>query len=232
MRIFYGDQDGNIQKAQLVTAGITFKWSQLVGNGNQPANPIITGAGVGGGGGVGVGALFRIPFAGGSTILGSTDSPTWNAIEIAGNKVVVGSNKGSLYIEDEVFPSSGAGKLTAAATLSGAVTGAPAFGSDQTLHIASSDKKLFVRDAAGAALWDADLGAASYSSPALDCARDSNGQKISAPGVVYVGADDGFLYAFVTDSHGLDTTSPWPKFHRDPKNRANTAYPLAEFECP
>ncbi|HEY3544469.1 MAG TPA: PQQ-binding-like beta-propeller repeat protein [Propionicimonas sp.] len=235
-KVFFGDELGNLRLVELIAGGPTPKWSKATGI-LIPANPVITDIGVAlGGSSVVSGGLFRIALDGTGEAPAAAGTPLWNLLDVktaTGNSVAAGSGDGHLFVEDEAFAAVTApAALAPKMTLSGAIKAAPAFGSDKALYIASADQKLFVRDLQGNALWDAELGSSSYSSPALDCARDSNGQAISAPGVVYVGADDGFLYAFITDSHGLDVDSPWPKFHRDPKNRANTGFDLTTFRCP
>jgi outer membrane protein assembly factor BamB len=100
-------------------------------------------------------------------------------------------------------------------------------GHDGILHVSSDSKKLYALDLQGNSLWAADLGAASEASPALAC----NPSDATLPGIVYVGANDGKLYAFITDSKGIDVKSPWPKFHRDPRNSGDSTVDLATFEC-
>ncbi|HEY3382918.1 MAG TPA: hypothetical protein VGK32_14175, partial [Vicinamibacterales bacterium] len=232
-QVVLADKSGNLRAIDLIAGGPTPSWTTAIG-GLIASNPIFTSQGIALGGSSGVsGGMFHLSSLGTGGVLAGYGAPLWNPIGIKtalGDLVAVGSEDGRLFIEDETF--SATAMLTPKMTLSGALGAAPAFGSDQALYIASADQKLFVRDLQGNALWDAELGSSSFSSPALDCARDSNGQAISAPGVVYVGADDGFLYSFITDSHGLDVDSPWPKFHRDPKNRANTGFDLKTFRCP
>ena len=112
--------------------------------------------------------------------------------------------------------------------------GAPAIGSDGSIYVSTQAAKFKALDESGIILWSIDLSGASESSPALDCSRDDLGAaKPGRPGVAYVGSDGGFLYAFITDSRGIDTRSPWPKFHRDPRNTADASLDLAaEFTCP
>ena len=147
---------------------------------------------------------------------------------------MAGSSNGVLQLANETLTTSNTTNLGG-----GAIVGAPAVGSDKVIYVSTRGKKLFALDTApgtpetATKLWEVDLGASSDSSPALDCSRDASGAAIPGrPGVLYVGADDGKLYAFITDSRGLDTTAPWPKFHRDPRNSADATVDLNTFKCP
>jgi len=66
----------------------------------------------------------------------------------------------------------------------------------------------------------------------IDCTRDDTGTAISAPGVVYVKSGSTSLSAIVVDSHGIDTTAPWPKYQHDPRNTGNVDTPMTDFVCP
>ena len=75
----------------------------------------------------------------------------------------------------------------------------PAIGSDGTVYIGSTDKKLYaINGKNGAKLWESETGDYVWSSPA-----------IGSDGTVYVGSWDNMLYAIKTDSKGL-AKSPWP----------------------
>lgn len=68
-------------------------------------------------------------------------------------------------------------------------------------------------------------------SPTLDCSRDGQGQaRPGLPGVLYIGANSGHLFAFIVDSRGLDTTADWPKYQHDPRNTGNPLTVL--IPCP
>jgi hypothetical protein len=66
---------------------------------------------------------------------------------------------------------------------------------------------------------------------AIDCPRGPGGLPLPAIGTLYVASGDGTIYAFVTDSIGLDTTAPWPKSQHDPRNSGSAGTALAEFVC-
>ncbi|MHB8873805.1 MAG: hypothetical protein ACYC8T_08995 [Myxococcaceae bacterium] len=83
-------------------------------------------------------------------------------------------------------------------------------------------------------LWSvSSLGNDIQSSVALDCARSPQGAALPGrPGTLYLGSNNGKLYAFVVDSRGIDTTAPWPKYQHDPRNTGNSSTALSEFSCP
>lgn len=62
-------------------------------------------------------------------------------------------------------------------------------------------------------LWQFETRAAIHSSPV-----------IGADGTLYVGCDDGFLYAISTESRQL-ADSPWPMFSRDPQHNSRAGGP-------
>ncbi|MBT6450194.1 MAG: PQQ-like beta-propeller repeat protein, partial [Verrucomicrobiales bacterium] len=79
------------------------------------------------------------------------------------------------------------------------VSSSPAIGSDGTVYVGSSDKKLYaINGKSGAKLWEFKTGDYVTSSPA-----------IGSDGTLYVGSVDYKLYAIKTDSKGL-AKSPWP----------------------
>jgi len=65
----------------------------------------------------------------------------------------------------------------------------------------------------------------------LDCTRDAAGQPLPRPGVWYM-AQGTRLRAFIIDSHGIDTTAPWPKGQHDPHNSGDSSVDLNQFACP
>ncbi len=87
-----------------------------------------------------------------------------------------------------------------------ATVGGAALGSDGRIYL-SAGNGLRVLDPDGTECWSYPFpGEMVLSHPA-----------IAPDGTVYVGANDGYLYAFYTESRGL-ADSPWPKFHRDNRN--------------
>jgi outer membrane protein assembly factor BamB len=91
-------------------------------------------------------------------------------------------------------------------------------------YATTSTGHLWALDSSGAAVWSTDavatpLGAGPLGFPTIAPAR---------PGrlpTLLVGDGSGALHAVVVDT-GLDTTSPWPKSHRDLRNTGNSAAPL------
>lgn len=228
--VYFGDANGRVQAYSLNSTGNCLPltgWPVNVGAGNAPTNPIITDAGIAGGGGVGVGRLFSIPAAGGSPIHQDTGSPTWNVVMTSDNELVAGTDSGKL-----LFASDSLQAPPRSTPLVGGIVGAPAIGSDKRLYVATDAGMLYSLDQNGAVEWSVDLSDRSESSPALDCARRSDGSIDSTrPGTLYVGTDGDKLIAVVVDSKGIDVDSPWPKFHRDPRNSGDASVDLRRFEC-
>ena len=106
--------------------------------------------------------------------------------------------------KEPVQPSATKAKATAGIKLWEFKTGyrvhsSPAIGSDGTVYVGSSDKKLYaINGQSGEKKWEFETGAGVSSSPA-----------IGPDGTVYVGSYDNKLYAIKTDSKGL-AKSPWP----------------------
>lgn len=228
-QLWFGDAVGNVQGFEFGNSG----WSQLggwpvlVGAGNAPANPIVTASGIAGGGGVGVGRLFSIPLNGGSPVHFETQSPTWNMVQTSAKELVAGTDSGKLFFASEDLQGT-----PRSVSLSGAIIGAPAIGADKRLYVSTRGSKLYALTSSGTVDWELDLGHASESSPALDCARHPDGSiDPSRPGTLYVGTDGGKLFAMVVDSKGIDVDAPWPKLHRDPRNSSNASVDLRQFEC-
>jgi hypothetical protein len=127
----------------------------------------------------------------------------------------------------------------ATASGAGSFVGAPALGASNILYMASASGPSTTIGEVSAwrtgnleMLWklNDNVGRAE-ASPALDCARGSDGTGLSAPhGVLYVPSLDGRLYSFVVDSRGLDTSAPWPKYQHDARNTGNPSTPISS--CP
>ncbi|QRN97513.1 PQQ-like beta-propeller repeat protein [Archangium violaceum] len=122
---------------------------------------------------------------------------------------------------------------------SGSYKAAPVLGAGGLVYTASMRSQ--PSDRPDVAAWSSDLrtllwrltdsvGAVS-ASPALDCARAGDGGASPASlGTLYVGSEDGKLYAFVVDSRGLDTHAPWPRYQHDSRNTGNPETPISS--CP
>ena len=83
----------------------------------------------------------------------------------------------------------------------------PAIGSDGTVYVGSSDKKLYaINGKNGVKRWEFKTGSYVSSSPA-----------IGSDGMVYVGSEDKKLYAIKTNSKGL-AKSPWPMRGQNPQH--------------
>jgi hypothetical protein len=133
-----------------------------------------------------------------------------------------------------------AGSLVEGVNIGAVVRSAPAIGLEvfdddrepkRTVFLASTSGTILSLDKESNIEWSSVISSRSLTSPALDCARDSAGNVVNKPGTLYVGSEDGKLYAIMVDSQGIDTAAPWSKFHRDPRNTANGDTALNSFSC-
>jgi hypothetical protein len=199
---------------------------------------------VGGNGGTrNQGAVFSIPTSGDAT---PPVAPSWlfptssnsRADQPAigpGNVVFFGSNNLPGNKSGLAAISLGGSDLTDFQSGAGVFRGAPVLGKDGTLYSAGTEGTSGTLGAWNrdnrSNIWTLPGGVGLNAlSPALDCARDGAGvARAENLGVLYVPAG-GRLYAFVVDSRGLDTSAPWPKYQRDPRNTGNPATPITS--CP
>jgi hypothetical protein len=72
--------------------------------------------------------------------------------------------------------------------------------------------------------WSKQLEGTVSASPNLAC-----GSAAGHPGTLYVATEAGKLYSIVVDSHGLDSSAPWPKYQHDARNTGN---PATMLSCP
>ena len=110
--------------------------------------------------------------------------------------------------------------------------GTPVVGANNNFYLAAesgSGTGVYGMDSSGTSVWTDTplLNSSSQSSPTLGCLKD--GTEVVGS-YLYVGDDSGNFYSFITDSKGLNTTSSWPKFHRDQGNTADASKTLTE--CP
>lgn len=238
MILFFGESAGRVRIFYyfmgILTSGVGF---QLPGA--SRTRRIVVAKGTSAAGATQPGTyLFSVPDTGvadgGAWVL-EAPFPTQDAIQLRDGRLVAGTADGGLF---SAFEGADAGVLDSTGSTD-PVTSAPAAGEDGTLYVLVGDSpkatRLVALDGQFRRLWAADLGpnVVSRSSVTLDCTRDPQGRPVTgAPGVAYLGTDDGRLIAVVVDSRGLDVDAPWPKLHRDPRNTANAATSMEPYRCP
>jgi hypothetical protein len=113
----------------------------------------------------------------------------------------------------------------------GPITAAPVLGQGGLVYALNTSGQLSVLDNTLKLHWSAPVSGTGFNvSPNLDCNRDSSGTPRAGPGVLYVQSNDGMLTAILVDSHGLDTSSPWPRYQHDARNTGNSTTPIEA--CP
>jgi hypothetical protein len=227
--VFYGDLNGGLLATTFTTVWINkSSWGTsgklaVGGSGQRVGGPALQGTALGSsvrsfgvvgaqvsdgtklpnsfpGSGVTVDPGVPTAGAGGQTFVGVTIS--------AGKALLKGSVSNGQFIS----------KSTAAQ-----VTAAPIAGSGDRLYTVDEDGTLQVWTQSDLTeVWSQLLSATVTASPNLSCGLGG------APGTLYIGTETGQLYAIVSDSIGLDSTSPWPKYQHDIRNTGNPSTPL----CP
>jgi outer membrane protein assembly factor BamB len=145
--------------------------------------------------------------------------------------LIVGTNDGKLH---RLGPPASGSEWTDVWTrdLGAGVTGAlvakpESDGAGAVVYAVNARGDLYALDASGATVWstagDAShlLGTYSLTFPTIAPAQPGTGRLPT----LYVGSAEGKLYAVVVDTD-LDTSSPWPKSHRDIKNTSNADLPI------
>jgi hypothetical protein len=147
---------------------------------------------------------------------------------------VVGST-GTTYFGDgtnQLLMGNPASSTLTGSASSGAVIASPALGQGGLVYALNQSGELWVFNGSLAPQWAVQLpGASSFTaSPNLDCHRDATGAANAGPGVLYAASTAGTIYAILVDSHGLDSSAPWPKYQHDSRNTGNRSTPLSP--CP
>jgi outer membrane protein assembly factor BamB len=182
----------------------------------------------------GDGGVFAIAASNGAQTWSFTDAgdprTAWNPSVATGGTVFFG-DEGSKLTSVAI----GSSTPTAQVTSAGISRGAPILGNDGTVYIADSlTNAISARSSTSLTpIWSVNTfnGNPFEASLALDCSRDG-GVPVSQPGVLYAPDNLRNLFCFVTDSHGIDFLSPWPKYQHDPRNTGNQQTPLGQFGCP
>jgi hypothetical protein len=118
-----------------------------------------------------------------------------------------------------------AGGDVVTASTSAQITAAPVLGDGEWLYTADSTGTLQAWGRADLTTrWSKQLSGNVSASPNLAC-----GVGAGHPGTLYVATEGGKLYSIVVDSHGLDASTPWPKYQHDTRNTGNPSTPLT---CP
>ncbi len=182
----------------------------------------------------GDGGVFAIATSNGAQTWAFTDAgdrrTAWNPSVATGGTVFFG-DEGSKLTSVAI----GSPTPSAQATGAGISRGAPILGNDGTVYIADwSTNTISARSSTSLTpIWSVNNfnGNPFEASLALDCSRDG-GVSVSRPGVLYAPDNLRNLFCFITDSHGIDFFSPWPKYQHDPRNTGNQQTPLSQFGCP
>jgi outer membrane protein assembly factor BamB len=159
-----------------------------------------------------------------------SSKPSASAV-ILGSDLLLGTNDGKLHRLTP--PGAGSGAWTdlwsALPALSSSVRGvlvAEQDGDGVVAYAVTGDGQLHALDADGHARWSttgetpSPLGISPLTFPTIAPATSA-----SQLPTLYVGSDDGHLYAVVVDS-ALDPSSPWPKSHHDVRNTGNADAPV------
>ena len=166
-----------------------------------------------------------------SSLLITLPSKPCASAVILGTDLLLGTNDGKLHRLTP--PTSGSGAWTdlwsALPALSSSVLGvlvAAQDGDGVVAYAVTGDGQLHALDADGHARWSttgettSPLGISPLTFPTIAPAASA-----SQLPTLYVGSDDGHLYAVVVDST-LDPRSPWPKSHHDVRNTGNADAPV------
>jgi hypothetical protein len=120
---------------------------------------------------------------------------------------------------------------------SGAIVAAPLLAAAPDagvlLYDVTQNGYLEVRNGALATAWTEQLVTTGgfLASPNADCRRsDAGTPSTAAPGILYLASTTGQVFAIFTDSVGLDTRAPWPRYQHDARSTGNSTTPLTQ--CP
>jgi hypothetical protein len=225
---------GSIKSYALNTSGnwtSTATWTQSLGV--VPSSLAVMNTHAFGGGQSGLtGNVFSVVLDGGQAPTSyPTASPAWN-VSIGGQDggvAVVGLNNSTLF----ALSIADGGSQTIDTT-GEIIKAAPVWGAGGYLYTAGAIAgTIQARQPLNNVIWDFTPGAGALfeASPNLDCARLADGGLASGlPGVLYVAATDGRVYALIVDSRGLDPSAPWPRYQHDSRNTGNPATPITQ--CP
>jgi len=99
------------------------------------------------------------------------------------------------------------------ASLGSGITAPPTIGADGNIYVATMDGRLVSLRADGSLAWEGALtNVAINSAPMIDPCNQT----------LYIGSSDGYLFAVLTDSNGLDPGS-WPHFRHDYQGTGNAS---------
>ena len=233
---YYGDYLGKLQ-AFIFSGGVWSSksgWPIVLGNNLVAQTPAVYGTTLVTGGVAATGGVFGVDVTNVSLKWSlALNEAAWNPSVGDGGIVLIGSTDRKL----RAIPVGGDGGMVLDVSSAGVISGAPVWGEGNLVYAADDSGHVQSWNASTLGLeWD--LGDSSrpgavQASVALDCSRDSLGQPVAGrPGVMYIGSKNGHLYSFITDSRGIDTSAPWPKYQHDPRNTGNAQTPLSQFACP
>jgi hypothetical protein len=175
--------------------------------------------------------LFAVPTDGGGVTFLTDGGATYPSIVGSGPNAQALVGVGNTLVQANLQ----GGAVVGTVSLDGGqMYGAPAIGSDRHIFIATSVGEVRDLNPDLSTYWSLLLPGTVpvWASPALDCSRYPDAGVAPRPGTLYVLSVNGTLYSFIVDSRGIDTTSAWPKYQRDPRNSGNSSVPLSQFICP
>jgi len=235
--VYYGDATGEVQSFQFSNGNWSMRagWPALV-NVSPRSLAFVNGSVLGGGNsGFLRGGVFSLNDADGGIGWTWSGQETYNPVVDVSGAVLIGTMGAAVTSATLQSVANGDAGVSAPG-VRGVSRGTPVLGNGGFVYSANYGGAIQCWKGSLVPEWEVDdparLGNIE-ASPTLDCPRDAQGRVVSGPwGVLYVGSNNGQLFAVIVDSRGIDTTAPWPKYQHDPRNTGNAQTPLSQFACP